>query len=187
MSINSLLVALGSSKQIEPVQDLKTLINDFDLNTYSKAPAIYDYEDLKKLNQKLVHNLSYKDAINLLSKYSLHVNEDFWESVKGNIQNLPEIREWIEVCHTKLNPEISPEDSDFLKQTSDALPSGTWNNETWNEWIANIKKFSDRSGKKLFLPIRMALTNKETGPELKLMLPLIGKERVTRRLNGEVA
>ena len=36
------------------------------------------------------------------------------------------------------------------------------------------------------MPLRLALTGYESGPELKLLLPLIGRDRVEKRLNGKL-
>jgi glutamyl-tRNA synthetase len=35
--------------------------------------------------------------------------------------------------------------------------------------------------------LRIALTGRENGPELRALLPLIGRERAFKRLNGEKA
>ena len=39
-------------------------------------------------------------------------------------------------------------------------------------------------GKALFQPLRLALTCHEHGPELKLLLPLIGRQKTDARLAG---
>jgi glutamyl-tRNA synthetase len=39
----------------------------------------------------------------------------------------------------------------------------------------------------LFRPLRLALTGREHGPELKILLPLIGRDRALARLRGETA
>ena len=41
-----------------------------------------------------------------------------------------------------------------------------------------------KKGKELFHPIRLALTGQENGPELKVLLPLIGYEKAFKRLNA---
>jgi glutamyl-tRNA synthetase len=50
-----------------------------------------------------------------------------------------------------------------------------------------VKEKTGASGKALFMPLRLALTGLEHGPELKALLPLIGPERTTKRLKGEIA
>ncbi|HEV7440864.1 MAG TPA: glutamate--tRNA ligase, partial [Methylobacterium sp.] len=42
-------------------------------------------------------------------------------------------------------------------------------------------------GKALFMPLRLALTGLEHGPDLAGLLPLIGRTRAARRLAGETA
>jgi glutamyl-tRNA synthetase len=50
-----------------------------------------------------------------------------------------------------------------------------------------VKKATGRKGKELFMPLRQALTAADHGPELKVLLPLIGRERALKRLRGETA
>lgn len=51
--------------------------------------------------------------------------------------------------------------------------------------MEKLKAATGRQGKSLFLPIRKALTGMEHGPELKVLLPLIGREKTLARLNGK--
>ncbi|MFN8912089.1 MAG: glutamate--tRNA ligase, partial [Alphaproteobacteria bacterium] len=44
-----------------------------------------------------------------------------------------------------------------------------------------------KAGKELFMPIRHALTALEHGPELKHVLPIIGREKAVKRLSGQKA
>ena len=73
-------------------------------------------------------------------------------------------------------------DKEFLKECATVLPKDPFNLKTWDEWLLNIKKISTRQGKELFKPIRLALTGKETGPELKFLLPLLSRELILNRL-----
>jgi glutamyl-tRNA synthetase len=50
-----------------------------------------------------------------------------------------------------------------------------------------VKQATGAKGKALFQPLRLALTAREHGPELKHLLPLIGKARATARLEGKTA
>jgi glutamyl-tRNA synthetase len=50
-----------------------------------------------------------------------------------------------------------------------------------------VKQVTGVKGKALFRPLRLALTGREHGPELKLLLPLIGRARATARLEGNTA
>jgi glutamyl-tRNA synthetase len=43
-----------------------------------------------------------------------------------------------------------------------------------------VKRRTGRGGRSLYLPLRIALTGRASGPELAALLPLMGRERVER-------
>ena len=51
---------------------------------------------------------------------------------------------------------------------------------TWKSWTEAVKNATGVKGKALFMPLRLALTGQEHGPELASLLPLIGPERCGR-------
>jgi glutamyl-tRNA synthetase len=53
---------------------------------------------------------------------------------------------------------------------------------TWKAWTDAVKSATGRKGKALFMPLRLALTGLDHGPELAQLLPLIGRERALERL-----
>ena len=65
------------------------------------------------------------------------------------------------------------------------LPPEPWDESTWSTWSSAVKQASGAKGKALFRPLRLALTGREHGPELKLLLPLIGRARAAARLEGK--
>lgn len=53
--------------------------------------------------------------------------------------------------------------------------------------LKGIIKELKLGGKKVYMPIRVALTGKMHGPELYHIIPLLGKERVLKRINATLA
>ena len=51
----------------------------------------------------------------------------------------------------------------------------------FDDFINQLKPKVKVKGKELFMPIRMALTGKEHGPELKRVFPVLGLELVKKR------
>jgi glutamyl/glutaminyl-tRNA synthetase len=49
--------------------------------------------------------------------------------------------------------------------------------------MEDLKKKTKVKGKKLFMPIRIALTGSHEGPELAALLPSLGKEKVLGRIH----
>jgi glutamyl-tRNA synthetase len=67
------------------------------------------------------------------------------------------------------------------------LPPEPWDGSTWKTWTEAVKIRTGLKGRALFMPLRLALTGLDHGPELAALLPLIGAERARRRLAGETA
>jgi glutamyl-tRNA synthetase len=67
------------------------------------------------------------------------------------------------------------------------LPPEPWDEATWGAWTQAVREATGRKGRALFLPLRLALTGLEHGPELKALLPFIGRDRALARLQGKVA
>ena len=51
--------------------------------------------------------------------------------------------------------------------------------------MKSIQSATGRRGKDLFRPLRLALSGLDHGPELNLLLPLIGRRRVIERLQAK--
>lgn len=56
---------------------------------------------------------------------------------------------------------------------------------TWKIWTNNIKENTGVKGKDLFMPLRLALTGAEHGPEMSKILPLLKRDVIITRLKGE--
>ena len=76
------------------------------------------------------------------------------------------------------------EDPSFLDEAAARLPPEPWGETTWKEWTAAVSAATQRKGRALFHPLRLALTARETGPEMAKLLPLIGRAKASARLSG---
>jgi glutamyl-tRNA synthetase len=186
MAINSFLAKVGTSDPIELRMSLEELVKDFDMKKFNTAPTLYALEDIERLNTKLLHQMDFKEAAPKLKALGLTgIDEGFWLSVRANLEHMDDIREWWRICKEALAP--SQEEKDFTAQAAGLLPEGNWDATTWDAWMQKVKGATGRKGKELFMPIRKALTGMEHGPELKVLLPLIGREKATQRLLGNTA
>jgi glutamyl-tRNA synthetase len=172
------LAALGSSQ--DPVAGMPAqLVAGFGLDKLSKSSARFDPTQLLALNRRYLHGLSFEQVKAQLPDGA---DEAFWLAVRGNLDLMSEARDWHEIAAGI--PEIppQPEQAEFLRAALAALPPAPWDETTWSSWTRALGAASGRKGKALFLPLRLALTGEEHGPELKLFLPLIGRERTEQRL-----
>jgi glutamyl-tRNA synthetase len=183
MALVSLLARLGSSDPIEPVTDIKKLIEAFDIRKFSKGAPKFDFDELLRLNAKILHEADFDTVKVRLANIGLpEVTEDFWMAVRPNITKLEDVREWWTVANGPVEHDV--EDTEFLKAAADALPPEPWSESTWKEWTDAVKQATGKKGKDLFKPLRHALTGKEHGPELAALLPLIGREQAAKRLTS---
>ena len=180
MAISSFLARLGTSDAIEPFYDLESLASALDFSKIGRAQPKFDEEELKHFNTKLVHTMPFKNIAD-----RLHVSEDFWNIVRANLNTVDDIHNWEQVCNQQVVPVI--EDKELTDKAADILPPEPWNEETFSTLMNELKSISGKKGKELFHPIRKALTAQDNGPELKLLLPLIGREKAIKRLRGEAA
>jgi glutamyl-tRNA synthetase len=89
------------------------------------------------------------------------------------------------VCRTPLAPQI--EGAAFCAAAGTLLPPEPWDDATWAAWTQAVRDATGRKGRALFHPLRLALTGHEHGPDLKTLLPLIGRDRACMRLSGQTA
>ncbi len=69
-----------------------------------------------------------------------------------------------------------------MHKAAELLPDEPFDETTWDIWTNLIKNKTGKKGKDLFKPIRLALTGREKGPELKYLLPLLTKEHILKKL-----
>ena len=173
---------IGTSEAIEPHTDMATLLQAFDLSKLSRAPGRFDMAELENLNARIVHQLSYGDVRERLAGMGADGGEGFWQAVHGNLSKVQDAGEWHRIIYGDTTGEIADEDRDFISQAAAMLPDEPWGETTWKSWTDEVKQATGRKGKGLFMPLRLALTGKQHGPELATLLPLIGRERAIARL-----
>lgn len=180
MAISSFLAKLGTSEAIEPFYDLDSLAATLDFAKIGRAQPKFDEEELRHFNTRLIHGMPYA---NIKDRYQ--VSETFWNTVKANLTVADDIHNWEQICNQKVTPIM--EDEALTQAAADLLPPEPWDENTFNQWMNALKEQSGKKGRELFHPVRKALTAQDNGPELKLLLPLIGRDKAARRLRGETA
>ncbi len=178
MAVVSHAALLGTSDNIHPCLGYDELVAGFDLIKLSRAPARFDEKELLTLNAKLLHMMPYSAVESRIAD----VPESVWLAVRGNVEKLGEVKGWVDVIRNA-KPVLLAEDLGFVSVAREALPPEPWDQTTWKTWTEALKVSSGRKGRQLFMPLRMALTGLEHGPELAVLLPLIGRARVMERLS----
>ncbi len=185
LAVASYSALIGTSDPVAPHASLDELARVFDFAKLSRAPARFDPHELRLLNAKLLHMLPFSAVAGRLAAMGVGGGEEFWEAVRGNLAVLGDATHWWRVVEGPIEPVI--ENSELCRAASGLLPAEPWDEATWLAWSSAVKQATGAKGKALFAPLRLALTAREHGPELKLLLPLIGRARAQARLEGKTA
>ncbi|HEY5238938.1 MAG TPA: glutamate--tRNA ligase [Rhizomicrobium sp.] len=179
------LAKTGTSDPIALKPSLDALAAEFAFEKIGRAPAHFDPAELTGLNGKLLHTLPYETVATRLTALGIGGGAAFWEAVKPNLTRLSDVADFWPLVTGPVTPAI--EDATFAAKAADLLPSEPWDETTWGGWTSAIATATGTKGRALFHPLRLALTAREHGPELKKLLPLIGRAKILARLKGETA
>jgi glutamyl-tRNA synthetase len=182
MAVASYLAKIGTSDPVEPRLSLGELAEEFDFAKIGRAPAHFVPEELMALNAKLLHILPYSAVAGRMAAIS---GEAFWDAIKSNLTKLSDVQEMARLVTGPVTPVI--EDAGLAAKAAVLLPAEPWDEGTWGLWTKAVSAETGAKGRGLFHPLRLALTGLEHGPELKKLLPLIGRDRSLARLEGKTA
>ncbi len=181
MAIAVMASLTGTSLPIEAYETLDEIANRLDFSMISHGSARFDPAELDSLNARLLHALPYEGAVARLSALGLE-GEAMWMLLRENLRKFDDIVDWSKLVAGPVEPVIADEDRDFLALAKALLPPEPWDASTWSQWTDALKAATGRKGKALFMPLRLALTGRHDGPELKSLLPLAGRMACLDRL-----
>ena len=183
LALNSYLVKIGTSDDVTPAFSQEQLIAEFDIAHYARSSPRFSVSNLEKLNTKFLHGCDFEQIHPKLqtSKFET-IDAVFWQAVQGNLTKVQDLHHYVEICQKEINPKI--EEPDYMQHAIAVLPDLPWDLQTWHQWTECLKVKTNRQGKSLYMPLRLALTGEAHGPEMKDYLPLLGRDRVLKRLQG---
>tara|TARA_B100000941_G_scaffold56994_1_gene37232 strand:- start:3828 stop:5156 length:1329 start_codon:yes stop_codon:yes gene_type:complete len=179
ISILSFLSTIGTSKSIELKDSIQQIIDEFRLDTISTSPGRIETDVLKALNKKQVQKFEYDEVKTRLDKIDTNIDQKFWNTIKGNLDTVEDIAAWTDVVFK--NNSFETEDKDYINLALELMPDEPWDDQTWTVWTNDIKERTGRKGRELFLPLRLAFTGLTHGPEMKLLIQLIGRNKILER------
>lgn len=202
------LALLGwSSGKEQEVFSLAELGGQFSLDRVVKSPAVFDLEKLNWLNSHYIKTSSIERitelAVPFLQKagyLSENVDDKTMEkvqlvvvAVRDYLEYLAQINDHVAVFFN--DPEYGdPEAREVLSQEETpavlravrdklaAMPSERMDEAAAKGLLKKLPKELGLGGKKVYLPLRSALTGKTRGPELYHLLPALGNSAAIRRL-----
>ena len=182
LALLALLARIGTSQPVEAVASLDALAATFDFAHFGRAPAHFDPHDVELLNSKLLHHLAFADVADRLPAGA---SEADWLLLRGNLAHLREYADWRPVLDGEIaRSELTAEDREFLRSAATIAADLDWSDSPWPQLAEALKAETGRKGRALFHPLRLALTGRESGPEMAPLLARIGKDRALERLGA---
>jgi glutamyl-tRNA synthetase len=182
MALLSVLARIGTSQPVEPIAALDELAGTFDFSTFGRAPAHFDPHEVELVNARLLHKLDFAAVKDRLLDGA---SEADWLLLRGNLERLADFGAWLPVLDGEIvAPDLDREERLLVREAA-ALAAGLdWTADPWRALADAIKQATGAKGRALFHPLRLALTGRESGPEMAGLNARMGKERAIRRLEA---
>ena len=191
--------------------NLEELTREFSLEKVSKSPAVFDLNKLNYINSHYLKQTPNEELVDLclpfLREQGLFTGEltaedrewikCFIGAVKEKINNLSEIKEYTKYftgtevdrldpeARSILQTETFPAVLELFKQKIGARE--VLDPDNAKAILKEITKELKLKGKDVFMPIRVAVTGMMHGPDLDVILALLGKENILARLEKTVS
>ena len=186
-AIASLLARIGTADPVVPQPALGEIIDGFDLSRFGRATAKFDPAELAQINARVIQQLDFATVEVELAAAGVGGGEPFWQAVRDNLGIVAEAADWWSVCTAPVTPVIEAEAQAVTNAAAELLPGGDLPAELWRDWTSAIATATGVKGRGLFMPLRLALTGRQKGPEIAPLLSFMGRARVIERLRGNTA
>jgi glutamyl-tRNA synthetase len=182
MALLSVLARIGTSQPVEPFASLESLAEDFDFAHFGRAPAHFDPHEVELVNARLLHQLDYSAVAARLPAGAM---EEDWLLLRPNLERLSDFPGWLAVLAGNIDPpELGHDERLVAKEAARLAGDLDWSDAPWKSLTDAVKAATGKKGRELFHPLRLALTGRESGPEMAGLVSRMGKDRVLERLRA---
>ena len=166
------LLGWSSSEGVE-VFSREYAVANFSLDRVNAAPAVFDPQKFEWLNGQYVHAMSAAELAPLVRRFfDVPWLEEGIDVVKTSVHRLTEFASALNFVVEYTPPQI---DRAFAEKLAEDLREyGAPRDEaSYKAMTERLKTTTGQKGKNLFMPLRLAITGLEHGPELVKSIPLI--------------
>jgi len=182
IAILNYLINIGSSEDIKPETVLDNVLENFDIKNISNSSAKFSDTVLKSLNSDVLKNYNFEQVHKKINIENTEVDlKKLWIFSQNNITFLNDIKNWSKIINSTIDIEKHNIPNNLIKSAIESIPEEPFTYDTWDIWIKSINEKTGLKGRNLFMPLRLILTGKDKGPELKNFLPLLDKQTLLRK------
>ncbi len=170
----------------------------FEMSGVSKSPAIYDLNKLNWFNREYMKKLSHAELMTALKPYLSYdlsslgsaKTELLIDAIRNNIDKYSDINRELDYFFDDISiaDDLKPslvEGKALLEKLVAEFDSFDFNSpEQIKNRINEIGESLGLKGKKLFWPIRIAVSARTHGPDLGLVFAVLGAEKIMQRLQN---
>jgi len=144
-------------------------IEAFSLDRVNSAPAVFDQQKLDWLNGQYVHAMSAAELVPLVRPFfDVPWLEEGIDVVKTSVHRLTQFAEALRFVTEYTPPSV---DRAFAEKLAVELRAN--GAEDYHAMVERLKSATGLKGKALFMPLRLAITGLDHGPELVRAIPLL--------------
>lgn len=191
LALINYLARLGHICDTQEILPFEKLATYFYLDKLSRSPARFDLSQLmywqKIAVQKLDDELFWRWIGDKIAAQVPDASKAlFLETVKANIEFPEDALTWVKIFFHE-NVAMDEHEKQVIREAGEQffveaeLAIDKYGIEL-PQVLADMKKTLGVSGKKLFMPLRLALTGKMHGPELAQVAELLGQQKMKHRL-----
>jgi nondiscriminating glutamyl-tRNA synthetase len=148
-------------------------IEKFSLDRVNAAPAVFDPQKFDWLNGQYIHAMTTRDLAPHVRKFfDVPWLEEGIDVVKTSVHRLTQFAAALRFVVEYTSPDV---DRAFAEKLAEELrTNGTpTDEESYKAMVERLKASTGVKGKALFMPLRLAITGLEHGPELVRAIPLL--------------
>lgn len=183
------LARLGHVYETNNLMTFSELAEHFQLEKLSRSPAKFDKNQLLHWQKEAVMALDFSAVekwlgANLLNRIPAGKRSLFIEVMQKNIIFPHEAERWAHFLFTEdwvIDERHLPLFTDVGETLFSSLESEIEKNNDLKTALSIVSKELNLSGKRLYMPVRLALTGVDYGPELVHIASLLGKEKMIER------
>ena len=137
---------------------------------------------MKSLNSDVLKNYNFEQVQKKIKIENEKVDlKKLWIFSQNNITFLDDINNWSKIINSTIDLEKHNIPEILIKSAIESIPEDPFTYETWDIWTKSINEKTGLKGRNLFMPLRLILTGRDKGPELKNFLPLLDKPTLLRK------
>jgi len=148
-------------------------VEHFALDRVNSAPAVFDHQKLDWLNGQYIHAMTAEQLLPRVRPFfDVPWLEEGIELVKTSVTRLTQFAEALRFVREYTPGAVERPFAEAL--VNELKTNGTPVDEaSYKAFVERIKTATGAKGKALFMPLRLALTGVDHGPELVRMIPLL--------------